>query len=260
VTYIGYQNTTGMAAMDYRLTDEYSDPSGTTDAFYTEKLVRLPRSFFCYRPSDDAPPVGALPLTANGHVTFGSFNNFAKVTPRVLAAWARVLSAVRKSRLVLLASTTESVRSYVKQSFDDHGIDSSRIDFFQRRPRRGYLELISQVDIALDPFPMNGHTTTCDALWQGVPVITLSGGTYASRFGASGLATLGLGELIANSCERYVEIAAGLAADVDRLQELRAGLRRRMSDSPLLDHAGFTRNLEAAYRQMWTDWCAGRSK
>jgi predicted O-linked N-acetylglucosamine transferase (SPINDLY family) len=257
VTYIGYQNTTGMAAMDYRLTDEWADPRGVTDAFYTEKLVRLPRCFFCYQPSADAPAVNSLPALANRFVTFGSLNNLAKITPRVLAAWAAVLRAVPKSRLVLLTNVTQEIRDYVKQAFDAERIDAARIELCRRRPRRAYLDLISQVDIALDPFPMNGHTTTCDALWQGVPVVTLAGRTYASRFGSSAHVNLGLRELIARSPEEYVEIASRLAGDVERLGELRAGLRERIAASPLLDFAGFTRNLEAAYRQMWVAWCAG---
>jgi predicted O-linked N-acetylglucosamine transferase (SPINDLY family) len=243
-----------MSAMDYRLTDDFSDPPGT-DEFYTEKLVRLPRSFFCYRPSPDAPAVGPLPARARGYVTFGSFNNFAKVTPEVLSTWARVLHAVPGSRLSILSAATEGLRDRVGRIFEEYGVDPGRVEHCRRRPRAAYLELISQVDMALDPFPFNGHTTTCDALWQGVPVITLSRTTYASRFGGSGLATLGLDDLIAKTTGQYVDIATRLATDLDRLEALRAELRPRMAASPLLDFTGFTRNLEAAYRRMWTDWC-----
>jgi predicted O-linked N-acetylglucosamine transferase (SPINDLY family) len=256
VTYLGYQNTTGMAAMDYRLTDAWADPPGMTDAFYTEKLVRLPRSFFCYQPSTDMPPVNPLPALTSGRITFGSFNNFAKVTPRVLAAWAALLERVPRSRLIILADTASSLADDLACAFGRHGISPDRFELAGRRPRPEYLELLGQVDIALDPFPFNGHTTTCDALWQGVPVITLAGRTYAARFGSSAHANLDLCDLVAGSPEEYFEIAARLAGDVPRLVELRAGLRERMRASPLLDFAGFTRNLEAAYRQMWTDWCA----
>ncbi|MBI3839901.1 MAG: tetratricopeptide repeat protein [Planctomycetia bacterium] len=256
VTYIGYQNTTGMLAMDYRLTDEYADPPGATDAFYTERLVRLPRTFFCYLPSGDAPPVVAAPCVDQGYITFGSLNNIAKLTPDVLATWAKILAAVPGSRLILLGDMTDSLQRYLAERFAAGGIASNRLELANRRPRNEYLELIQRVDVAFDPFPFNGHTTTCDCLWQGVPVVTLSGQTYASRFGGSGLATLGLANLIAGTRDEYVQIAAGLAADVQRLKLLRGGMRERMSGSPLLDFRTFTRNLETEYRRMWMWWCA----
>ncbi len=259
VTYIGYQNTTGMLAMDYRLTDDYADPPGTTDAFYTEKLVRLPRTFFCYLPSRDAPSVNSLPALANGYVTFGSINNFNKITLEVLKTWADILSSVPQSRLLLRADMTKSLRQYLRQTFEGHGIGAERLELVNRLPRIEYLDLIRRVDIALDPFPFNGHTTTCDCLWQGVPVVTLSGNAYASRFGGSGLQTLGLGELIARTPEQYVEIASRLAANLDRLAQLRGGLREKMAHSPLLDFQTFARNLEIEYRRMWSDWCAKQS-
>lgn len=256
VTYIGYQNTTGMQAMDYRLTDEYSDPPGMTEALHTETLARLPRSFFCYMPSTDAPPVGPLPARANGYVTFGSVNNFTKINARVLDTWARILNRVPNSRLTLRADMTESLRARLIATFTEYGIEASRLQLFNRAPRREYLEMIARSDIALDPFPFNGHTTTCDCLWQGVSVVTLSGETYVSRFGGSGLATLGLTQHIAHSIDEYVDIAVRLAEEVDALDALRGQLRGRMADSPLLDYAGFTRNLEAEYRQMWARYCA----
>jgi protein O-GlcNAc transferase len=256
VSYIGYQNTTGMLAMDYRLTDAYSDPPGVTDALYTEKLVRLPTTFFCYRPSPDAPEVGELPAAAAGHVTFGSVNAFNKITPDVLKAWAEILLRVPNSRLIIRGDMTESLQRRLLETFAGHGVGAERMELVNRLPRPLYLELIKRMDIALDPFPFNGHTTTCDCLWQGVPVVTLSGQTYAQRFGGSGLKTLGLDELIADTRERYQQIAVDLAGDVERLAGLRATLRERMAASPLLDSATFTRNLEAAYRRMWQAWCA----
>ena len=257
VTYIGYQNTTGMSAIDYRLTDDHADPPGTTDRYYTEKLVRLPRSFFCYRPDPTAPPTARLPALDRGLVTFGSFSQFSKVTPDVLAAWAELLRAVDKSRLVLLAHATPWLEHYVAESFERHGVDAGRVELTSQRPHQQYLALISQVDLALDPFPFNGHTTTCDCLWQGVPVVMMAGRTYASRFGSTALVNLGLGDLIADTTTQYVEIAARLAGDLQRLTDLRAGLRSRMTESPLLDAQGFTRHLEAAYREMWAMWCGG---
>jgi predicted O-linked N-acetylglucosamine transferase (SPINDLY family) len=257
ITYIGYQNTTGMQAMDYRLTDAYADPPGLTERYHTEQLVRLPRTFFCYRPPEDAPDVGPLPALANGFVTFASLNNFAKVTPEVLKTWAEILHAAPRSRLVVLAAMTPSLARYVEETFSGHGIAAERLRLVGHLPHARYMKLISEVDLALDPFPFNGHTTTCDCLWQGVPVVSLSGQTYVSRFGASALATLGLDELIAASREQYRQIAVGLAGDLERLARLRATLRPRMAASPLLDFATFTRNLEVEYRRMWRRWCQG---
>ncbi|MGD9724140.1 MAG: tetratricopeptide repeat protein [Pirellulales bacterium] len=260
VTYIGYQNTTGMAAMDYRLTDAWADPPGTTDAHYTEKLVRLPRAFFCYLPSAAAPEVSPLPTAQRGYVTFGSFNAFSKITPEVLATWARLLTAVPNSRLIILGNVTPSLAEHLTQSFASRGIDTARITLADRRPRLDYLRLIASADIALDPFPFNGHTTTCDALWQGVPVVTLAGETYVQRFGSSAHINLGLEDLIARTEDEYVDIAARLAGNLPRLTALRAGLRERMARSPIVDAVGFTRNLEAAYRTMWIDWCRRPAK
>jgi protein O-GlcNAc transferase len=254
VTYIGYQNTTGMLAMDYRLTDDYADPPGRTDALHTERLVRLPVSFFCYRPDDDAPEVGPLPAQTNGFITFGSVNAFAKVTHQVLEIWGAILLAVPDSRLVLRADMTESLRARLTEFFTKRGIAAGRLELVDRLPRPEYLKLIARLDITLDPFPFNGHTTTCDSLWQGVPVVTLSGTTYVQRFGGSGLHTLGLDELIAHSVDEYRQIAVNLANDRQRLAELRQTLRPRMAASPLLDFAGFTRRLEAEYRRMWQRW------
>lgn len=255
VTYIGYQATTGMSAMDYRLTDERADPPGLTDPFYTERLVRLPRAFFCYQPTADPPPITPLPARSTGYVTFGSFNNFAKVTPQVLEAWMRILARSEQSRLRVLISRSEYVERRIRELAESHGIDPSRIELHKHLPRPSYLRFIQEADISLDPFPMNGHTTTCDSIWMGVPVVMLEGQCYASRFGGSVLANVGLESLIAGSVEQYVDLAVELAQDLDRLEQLRSELRQRMADSALLDFSGFTRNLEQAYRQMWRTWC-----
>ncbi len=256
VTYIGYQNTTGMTAMDYRLTDERADPPGLTDRFHTERLVRLPRAFFCYQPSADSPAVTPLPALERGYVTFGSFNDFAKMNPAVVEAWWRILERVSCSRLIVLAYRGGYLEKQLTEQATQRGIDPARIELFDKRPRLDYLRLINQADIALDPFPFNGHTTTCDSIWQGVPVVMLQGHTYCSRFGGSVLANAGLESLIADSVDEYVEIAASLAEDLPRLGELRKSLRSTMAASPLLDFSGFTRNLEQAYRKMWLTWCA----
>ena len=255
VTYVGYQNTTGMEAMDYRVTDAYADLPGVTDAWHSERLVRLPGTFFCYQPAANAPAVGPLPADVNGYVTFGSFNNYTKVTPAVLTAWAKILGRVSGSRLILQVDVTPSLERMIAETFAGLGVSSERIELVARQSPSAFRELISRADIALDPFPFNGHTTTCDCLWQGVLVVTLSGQTYVQRFGGSGLATLGLQELIAGSADEYVEIAVALAADRRRLARLRTALRERMAASPLMDFDGFTCHLEAAYRQMWQRWC-----
>ncbi len=259
VTYIGYQNTTGMSAMDYRLTDAHADPPGETDRYYTEKLVRLPRAFFCYRPPDDSPDVTPLGALGQGHVTFGSFNKFVKVTLPVIEAWLRILARVPEARLFVLAHRGGFAQNRLHVAAASKGIDPTRIELFDRQGHVDYMKLVARTDIALDPFPFNGHTTTCDALWMGVPVVTLAGAMYASRYGGSALVNLGLESWIARSVDEYVDIAARAAGDLDALARLRAELRPRMADSPLLDFAGFTRNLETAYRQMWRTWCADGS-
>ena len=251
VTYLGYQNTTGMQAMDYRLTDEWSDPPGTTERLHTEKLVRLPSAFFCYLPSPDAPPITPLPAETAGRVTFGSFNYFAKVTPEVLATWAKILNRVPRSHLVILADMAATLRARLTDLFAEHGIAADRLELVHRLPRAKYLELINRVDIALDPFPFNGHTTTCDCLWQGVPVVTLAGHTYVSRFGSSAHRVLGLTPLVAQEPQQYVDIAASLAGDLSGLAAMRAQLRDRMKASTLLDSRTFTSHLEAEYLRMW---------
>ncbi len=257
VTYLGYQNTTGMTAMDYRLTDERADPPGATDRYYTEKLVRLPRAFFCYRPADDAPDLAPLPAASAGCVTFGAFNHYRKVMPRVIDTWLSILSRVSGSRLLLLANRGGYVEEKWRQLADQRGIAKERIELLDYQPTLDYLKLIQRSDIALDPFPFNGHTTTCDAIWQGVPVVMLEGNNYVSRFGGSVLANVGLEALIAKTVEQYIETAVRLASDLESLAALRAGLRARMAASPIMDFAGFTRHLEAAYRRMWHAWCAG---
>lgn len=255
VTYIGYQNTTGMSAMDYRLTDAWADPPGVTDAYYTEKLVRLPRSYFCYRPSDDAPDVSLLPARERGYVTFGSFNNSAKLASCVFDTWIELLARVPTSQLMILAHRGGYLQQHLNDRMTARGLDPRRIELCEKRPRSEYLHLLQQADLALDPFPFNGHTTTCDAVWMGLPVVMLAGETYASRFGGSVLRNVGLEGLITSSTQQYVDVAAGLAGDIDRLAELRATLRPRMTDSVLLDTSGFARHVENAYRVMWTRWC-----
>jgi predicted O-linked N-acetylglucosamine transferase (SPINDLY family) len=256
VTYMGYQNTTGMRAMDYRLTDDWSDPPGTTEQFHTEELVRLPQAFFCYRPLTGAPPEGAVPFLSTGRITFGSFNKVAKFNTPMLSTWAQILARVPLSRLIVLAEPSDDAVARTRAQFAEHGVAPERVEFVAKRSRGDYLRLHQQVDIALDTFPFNGHTTVCEALWMGVPVVVLAGNTYVTRFGGSALVNLDLQDLIAASEQEYVEIAVRLAGDVGRLQLLRGELRKRMELSPLVNAAEFTGHLEAAYREMWTRWCS----
>ncbi len=256
VTYLGYQNTTGMSAMDYRLTDAHADPPGVTDRWYTERLVRLPGYFFCFAPPESSPPVGPLPAEQSGEITFASLNHIHKLRPENFRAWARVLTRVPDSRLRVLAYAPGTLERNVRALMAEEGIAPARIEVVNKRPRYEYLQMHHEIDVALDTFPFNGHTTVCDALWMGVPSIMLEGDRYASRFGCSTLLGLGLGELIARSVDEYVELAVRLATDRKRLAELRGTLRERMLGSPLVDAKQFAREVEAAYRQMWRTWCA----
>jgi predicted O-linked N-acetylglucosamine transferase (SPINDLY family) len=253
VTWLGYPGTTGLTTIDYRLTDPYLDPSGLYDDCYSERSVRLPDTFWCYSPIA-LTLVRDLPALHNGYITFGSLNAFFKVNRDVLGLWARVLRAVERSRLILLASEGSS-RQWVLDILALDGISADRIDFVNRQPRGRYLETYHRIDIALDTFPYNGHTTTLDALWMGVPLVTLVGQTVVGRAGCSQLTNVGLPELIAQAPEEFVNIAAGLASNLDRLRQLRSMLRPQMERSPLMDAARFTRNLEAACRQLWHRWC-----
>jgi len=256
-TWCGYPATTGLEAIDYRVTDGLCDPPGGADGLHTEKLVRLPAPFTCYRPPDDAPEVGPLPARETGAVTFGSFNFLAKVTPRMIAAWSALLTEVPGSKLALKSAplVDEATRRLVWQRFQALGIPPERVLLLGPVGPREHLASYHRIDIALDTFPYHGTTTTCEALWMGVPVVTLAGATHASRVGVSLLESVGLGDWTADSIEDYVERAARAARDLDGLAALRAGLRAQMAASPLMDAARFARNLEDAYRRMWRRWC-----
>src|SRR6185295_4790054 len=254
VTYLGYANTTGMRAVDYRITDARADPPGDADALHVERLLRLPKTFLCYRPGPDVIPVAPLPAARAGAVTFGCFNNFQKLSERFVEAAARLLIAAPESRLLLKAKPLglRSIADELRGRFLRHGIDGRRLELRGWEANvENHLAAYSEVDIALDSFPYNGTTTSCEALWMGVPVITLRGERHAARVGASLLHTLGLDEFIARDEQEFVAIAARLAADLRRLADLRAGMRQRMRDSPLMDEAGFVGDLERAYLEIW---------
>lgn len=258
VTWLGYPNTTGLEAVDYRLTDAVADPPGDADTLHTEALYRLP-GFLCYLRPRHTPPVAVR--GGDGPVVFGSFNALAKITPELVAVWARILRRVPGSRLVLKSRplADAGTRERFRRLFAGHGIAAERLDLAGRTPTRGgHLGAYGAVDIALDPFPYNGTTTTCEALWMGVPVVTLAGDRHAARVGASILTRIGVRELIARDVDGYVDLAVVLAQDALRRRALRMGLRARVAASPLCDAEGFARTVEAAYRDMWRGWCAGR--
>ena len=214
----------------------------------------MPDSFWCYDPLDSEPAVNALPAAEKGYITFGCLNNFCKVNPLVLKLWAQVLKAVDRSRLTILAGEGTH-RQHTLDLLAEEGVGRDRVTFVAHQPRPQYLQHYHGIDIGLDTVPYNGHTTSLDSFWMGVPVVTLVGPTVVGRAGLCQLMNLGLPELIASSPEQYVRIAAELAQDLPRLSELRATLRERMQASPLMDAPRFARNIEAAYREMWRRWC-----
>jgi protein O-GlcNAc transferase len=254
-TFAGYPGSTGLETIDYRLTDPYLDPVGSSDQQYCETSIRLPHSFWCFDPLSVNLPVNPLPAQNLGDVTFGCLNNFFKVNPGVLRLWARVLRSVDRSRLIILCPEG-SHRQSLMDLMQREGISADRIDLISRCARPKYFELYHRIDLGLDTIPYNGHTTSLDSYWMGVPVVTLVGKTVVGRAGLSQLTNLGLTELIAETPEQYVEIAVGVARDLPRLAELRRTLRDRMRTSPLMDAARFTRDIENAYRQMWRNWCS----
>ena len=258
VSWIGYPATTGFRSVDYKIVDGYTDPPGMTEEFYSEKLLRMPDCFLCYTPEENTPEVSALPALTSEEVTFGSFNNLAKLTPEVVALWSKILQSVPDSFLNLKAARTDrSTTERVKGMFAKNGIDFGQLELIPFTPSfRGHLETYHTIDIALDPFPYNGVTTTCEALWMGVPVITLEGNAHVSRVGGSLLSAVGLKEFIAGSHEQYIETAVKLAGDLERLKSLRKSLRDMMKHSSLCDARRFTENLEASYRRVWEGWCA----
>ncbi|MCM8738651.1 tetratricopeptide repeat protein [Azospirillum sp. A1-3] len=259
VTWLGYPGTTGLTAIDYRLSDPWLTPDGTPEIF-SETVYNLPRVSHCFR-APDAPEATALPARENEFITFGSFNNFAKISDAAVRLWAAALNAVPRSKFLLKSRDIGSQEAHdaILDRFRRAGADLSRIVFANGSERQAqHLSQYGLIDIALDTFPYGGMTTTCEALWMGVPVITMAGDRTSARYGASVLNAVGLGELVADSPERFGEIAAELATNIDELEKLRSGLRTRMAASPLCDGIGFARAVEDAYRDMWTRWCQSR--
>jgi protein O-GlcNAc transferase len=244
VCWLAYPGTTGLAAMDYRVTDPYLDPDDAGP--YTERPLVLPETFWCYDPLEVLPAPGSLPARERGRVTFGSLNNVLKVHEGVVDVWARVLRSVPRSTITLLAPVGDARRATLGR-FEARGVTPDRVRFVEYQARQAYLETYRGIDVALDTFPYNGHTTSLDALWMGVPVVTLVGPTVVGRAGLSQAMNLGLPELVARDADRFVEVAVGLSADLEHLASLRDELRGRMERSPLMDAARFARNLEAAF-------------
>ncbi|MGA2440214.1 MAG: tetratricopeptide repeat protein [Tepidisphaeraceae bacterium] len=252
--WLAYPGTTGLDTMDYRLTDPYLDPPGTNDEFYSEQSIRLPHTFWCYDPLS-REVVGDLPTVRNGYVTFGCLNNFCKVNDGVMALWSRVLASMPGARLVLLSP----VGDHRARVLEKLGVEGARVEFVAHQPRELYLRTYHRIDVVLDTFPYNGHTTTLDSLWMGVPVVTLVGDTVVGRAGLSILCNAGLPELVARDGNEFVRCAVGLASDPARLGRLRECLRARLLGSPLMDAKGFTAAIESAYRRMWENWCSQSS-
>jgi predicted O-linked N-acetylglucosamine transferase (SPINDLY family) len=257
VTWLGFPATTGMKAMDYRITDKYAEPPGVSDNLNVEKLWRLPHIFYCYGGGQkEVEVIDHPPFEDNGYITFGCFNNFAKVTDEVLQTWSRIMQRVPDSRLLLEIAGIDgpAVQDVVKGRLVRAGLPGDRIILKLRKSENQFV-LYNRIDIALDPFPCNGGTTSMDTLWMGVPFITLAGQHFVSRMGVTILTNAGLPQLIADSPDDYIAKAVALAQDRDGLKALRHGLRERFIASPVMDGPLFTKDMEDAYRGMWREYC-----
>ncbi|HJV74349.1 MAG TPA: hypothetical protein VJ654_09025, partial [Noviherbaspirillum sp.] len=257
-TWIGYFHSTGLECIDYFITDPFTTPVKSSQLF-SETPVWLPHTRFCYSSPDYAPDVAPPPARDSGRITFGSFNRLEKLVEPVVAAWADILKAIPDSRLLLKAGSLENadIANGVRRRFGAYGIDKDRLELRGRSSHQEMLAQYGDIDIALDPFPFNGGMTTLEALWMGVPIVTLAGDAVVSRQTASALLNLGLSELIFDDVDDYVQGAATLARDPGRLMKLRLDLRSRMSQSPICQPALFAHDLETLYRNMWQAWCQG---
>jgi protein O-GlcNAc transferase len=259
-SYLGYGATSGMPEMDYFLTDTSLDPVGLTAAHYTEKLCRLGAAFVTYSPPSGAPPVAALPMLKNGYPTFGAFHKLTKISRETIALWANVLAAIPAAKMLVMAKGlgTESGKERLRQAFSAHGITADRLDLHGNADMDAYLAVHNEVDLLLDCFPWNSHTTAMHGLWMGVPTITMRGRHHAGRFGELILRGLGLDQFIASDKEEFAAIAARMAADSAHLGPMRASLRDRLDQSIHCDHQALASRFEAACRQMWRSHCAGQ--
>lgn len=262
VTWLGIPQTTGLDCMDYRITNALMDPVGLTESIHTEQLLRLPNGDVTFDADSTWPAVNALPAATNGHLTFASFNNLTKVNPTVIAAWAQILREVPGAKLLIAASgdPEDEISLALRARLCSYGVQAERVQYAGRQNLDGFLRLHHRVDVALDPFPCSGVTTTLQSLWMGVPVITLAGDTPISRGGAGILGRLELDELVAHTQSQYVAIAARVAADHKYLAALRNSLRDRIAASTFSDPKTVTHNLESTYRQIWQRWCVAATQ
>jgi len=252
VTWLGYPNTTGLSAIDYRITDIIADPIGAADKLHSETLLRLPNSFLCYKGDKTVNLNVNLPQKNNGYITFGSFNNLLKVTPEVIKTWSKILHAVPGSKLILKDFRLKHNSNDYKALFKLEGITEDRIECLGRLPNMtDHLKLYNKIDIGLDPFPYNGTTTTCEALWMGVPVVTLLGNNHAGRVGTSILNNIGLKDFIAQDINDYINFTTKIAHNPKFLKKTRKNLRERMKTSTLCDGTLFAKDIENAYQDMW---------
>ncbi len=257
VTWLGYPDTTGLTRIDYRISDAWTDPPGETDPLNTELLYRLPNGFLCYQAPSDCPEVSDLPMIQTGSVTFGSFNNHVKITTHTVRIWSRILQAVPGSRLVLKSSVKQDKCriEQLRTCFASYGIDPERIIFLEFLPLTEHFRAYHQIDIALDTFPYNGTTTTCEALYMGVPVATMRGNCHAARVSAGILTRIGLNDWIASDEDELIRLVVSKAADIDGLRNLRNNLRRIMAESILMNRELFVKDLQEAFEAMWAQRC-----
>lgn len=256
VTYLGYPATTGIPAIEYRLTDATADPQGLTDDYHTEKLVRLPHCFLCYQPSDKLLDINELPSLTSNSVTFACFNNYTKINDYIIEVWTSLLNQLPGSGILLKSHqlSDEKIRTSVLKRLQDKGMDVERVELtgwiesFEK-----HMDIYNRTDIALDTYPYNGTTTTCEALWMGIPVITLAGNSHHSRVGASIMTNAGFPEFIAGSPEEYVQLAVNLAKDTGKLSDIRNSLRAKIRRSHLTDAKNFTSNIENVYLEIWEE-------
>lgn len=262
IKWVGMQNhSSGLAEMDWIITDRWETPP-ELEHLYSERLLLMPDGYVCYTTPTYAPDVGPLPAMVNGFITFGCFNNLAKVTPRVIATWCRILCRVPDARMVLKSHQCADLPTAyrLRVAFAEHGIPPDRLQFRGPSVHRAFLSEYNDIDIVLDPFPYSGGLTTCEALWMGVPTVTLPGEIFASRHSMSHLSNVGLSDWVATDLAGYVDLAAAKASDIASLAELRTGLRARMKTSPLCDATRFGHNLGAALRSAWHEWCTRAAK
>ena len=259
VTAGGHYDTTGLDAIDYLISDSFHMPPGSQQ-YFSEELMNLPNCYNCYAAPQYVPPVRKLPATDLGYITFGCFNNLAKINPEVIALWSTILLVLPDARLELQTRGLEdtATRDRYRNLFESNGIAHDHVGLEGGVPHAVLLGRYDAIDLALDPFSNSGGVTTLEALWMGVPVITLTGHVFAGRHSTSHLSNVGLQEFVTNDPEQYVAVTTALARDTNRLQKLRSALRPLMAASPVCDAKGYTRDLEAAYRHMWQRWCGSR--